>query len=109
MPRKSRTKRFIEWIVTLCLSIGAVLYPRNVKNAFRSVTKNWKEYVCFYLAALVMTAGFWTVTLCAEANMHKAQQAVEEEFDYHIEVALLDNDQYANLDQQLQYQLQRES
>ena len=109
MPRKSRTKRVVEWIVTLCLSIGAVLYPRNVKNAFRSVTKNWKEYVCFYLAALVMTAGFWTVTLCAESNMHKAQQAVAEEFDYHIEVAMLDNEQYANLDQQLQYQLQRES
>ena len=109
MPKKSRTKRFIEWIITLCLSIGAVLYPRNVKNAFRSVTKNWKEYICFYLAALVMTAGFWTVTLCAEANMHKAQQAVAEEFDYHIEVAMLDNEQYANLDQQLQYQLQRES
>ncbi|MBQ4112005.1 MAG: ABC transporter permease [Clostridia bacterium] len=109
MPKKSRTKRFIEWIVTLCLSIGAVLYPRNIKNAFRSVTKNWKEYVCFYLAALVMTAGFWTVALCAEANMHKAKQAVAEEFDYHIEVALLDNEQYANLDQQLQYQLQREN
>lgn len=109
MPKKSRTKRFIEWIITLCLSIGAVLYPRNVKNAFRSVTKNWKEYICFYLAALVMTAGFWTVTLCAEANMHKAQQAVAEEFDYHIEVAMLDNEQYANLDQQLLYQLQREN
>ena len=109
MPKKSRTKRFLEWLVTLFRSIGAVLYPPNVKNAFKSVTKNWKEYICFYLAALVMTAGFWTVALCTEANMHAARSAVAEEFDYHVEVALLDNEQYANLDQQLRYQLEREN
>ena len=96
MPRKSRMKRIGEWLVTLFLSMGAVLYPPNVKNAFKSVTKNWKEYICFYLAALVMTAGFWTVALCSEANMHAAQSAVAEEFDYHIEVAMLNNEQYAN-------------
>ena len=109
MPKKSRTKRFIEWLVTLFSSIGSVLYPPNVKNAFRSVTKNWKEYICFYIATLVMTAGFWTVTLCSEANMHEAKSKVANEYDYHIEVALLDNEQYANLDQQLQYQLKREN
>ncbi len=109
MPRKSRTKRFIEWLTTLFASIGAVLYLPNLKNAFRSVTKNWKEYICFYLAAIAMTAGFWTVTLCTEANMHEAKSKVAEEYDYHVEVALLDNEQYANLDQQLQYQIQREN
>ena len=78
MPRKSRLKRIGEWFVTLFRSIGAVLYPPNIKNAFRSVTKNWKEYICFYLAALVMTAGFWTVALCSDANMRVAQKAVAE-------------------------------
>ena len=109
MPRKSRTKRFIEWLTTLFASIGAVLYPPNLKNAFKSVTKNWKEYICFYLAALVMTAGFWTVTLCTEANMHEAKSKVAEEYDYHVEVALLDNEQYVNLDAQLSYQIAREN
>ena len=109
MPKKSRTKRVIEWLITLFMSIGAVLYPRNLKNAFKIVIKNRKEYLCFYLATLVMTAGFWTVTLCTEANMHVAEAAVAEEFDYHIEVALLDNEQYANLDQQLNYQIEREN
>ena len=109
MPTKSRTQRIGEWFVTLFRSIGSVLYPQNLKNAFRSVTKNWKEYICFYLAALVMTAGFWTVTLCTEANLHEAKQTVAEEYDYHVEVALLNNEQYANLDQQLQYQLKREN
>ncbi len=109
MPRKSRLKRIGEWFVTLFRSIGAVLYPPNLKNAFRSVTKNWKEYICFYLAALVMTAGFWTVALCSEANMRVAKKAVAEEFDYHVEVALLNNEQYANLDQQLMYQIEREN
>lgn len=109
MPKKSRTKRFIEWLVTMVSSIGSVFYPPNLKNAFRSVTKNWKEYICFYIAALVMTTGFWTVTLCTEANMHQVKSTVAREYDYHIEVALLDNEQYANLDQQLQYQLEREN
>ena len=109
MPTKSRTKRFCEWLTTLFRSIGSVLYPPNVKNSFRSVTTNWKEYICFYLAALVMTTGFWTVALCTEANMHKAKKAVADEYDYHIEVALLDNEQYANLDQQLLYQIKREN
>ena len=109
MPRKSRVKRILEWLVTVFSSIGAVLYPANIKNAFRSVTKNWKEYICFYLAALVMTAGFWTVALCTEANMHAAKSAVAEAYDYHIEVAMLNNEQYANLDQQLQYQIEREN
>ncbi len=109
MPKKSRTKRIAEWFVTLFSSIGSVLHPHNLKNAFRGVTKNWKEYICFYLAALVMTAGFWTITLCTEANLHEAEQNVYKEYDYHVEVALLDNEQYANLDQQLQYQLKREN
>ena len=109
MPKKSRTKRFIEWLTTLFASIGAVFYPPNLKNAFRSITKNRKEYICFYVAALVMTAGFWTVSLCTEANMHEARSEVAKEYDYHIEVALLDNEQYANLDQQLQYQIEREN
>ena len=109
MPKKSRRKRLFAWIVTLLRSIGSVMYPANVKNAFKSVIKNWKEYICFYLAALVMTAGFWTVALCTEANMHAAKSAVAEEFDYHIEVALLNNEQYANLDQQLSYQIARDN
>ena len=109
MPTKSRTKRLCEWLVTLFSSIISVFYPQNLKNAFRSVTKNRKEYICFYLAALVMTAGFWTITLCTEANLHEAKQNVKKEYDYHVEVALLDNEQYANLDQQLQYQIEREN
>lgn len=109
MPTKSRTQRIGEWLFTLFRSIGSVLYPPNLKNSFRSVITNWKEYICFYLAALVMTAGFWTISLCTEANLHKAKQTVADEYDYHVEVALLDNEQYANLDQQLNYQLEREN
>ena len=109
MPKKSRTKRLLEWFSTLFASIGAVFYPPNLKAALGSVTKSPREYICFYLAALVMTAGFWTVTLCTDANMHEAKSKVAEEYDYHIEVALLDNEQYVNLDAQLSYQIAREN
>ncbi len=105
MPKKSRLRRLGIWFATLFRSVGAVIYPPNVKNAFTNVTANWKEYICFYLAALVMSAGFFTVALCTEANLCEARDRVEEAYDYHVEVALLDNEQYANLDQKLQYQM----
>lgn len=109
MPKKSRLKRFGAWLMTLFRSVGAVFYPPNVRAAFKSVTKNWKEYICFYIAALVMTTGFWTLALCTESNLRVAEDRVAEEFDYHVEVALLDNEQYANLDGQLAYQIAREN
>ncbi len=109
MPRKSRFRRMIAWLGALFRSIGAMFTPRNLRNAFKSVTHNYKEYLCFYLATLVMGAGFWTVALLTESNLVEAKNRVLEEYDYHIEVAMLDNEQYANLDSQLAYQIQREN
>ncbi len=109
MPKKSRMKRLKEWLVTLFLSLGAVFYLPNLKAALKSVTKNRREYLCFYLASLVMSTGFWTVALCTEANMYEAKDRVATAYDYHIEVAMLDNEQYANLDQQLRYQIARDN
>lgn len=109
MPKRSRIYYVGQWFSTLFRAIGALFYLPNVKNAFRSVTKNWKEYSCFYLAALVMCAGFWTVALSADSNLHEARERVEEAYDYHMEVAVLDNEQYANLDALLQYEQTREN
>ncbi len=109
MPKKSRIRRILTWFATLFSSIGAMFSPRNLRNAFRSVTHNYKEYICFYLATLVMGAGFWTVALCTESNLVEAKGRVFDEYDYHIEVAMLNNEQYANLDAQLDYQIKREN
>ncbi len=97
------------WFGALFRSIGAVFQPGTLKNAWTSVTKNWREYICFYIATLVMAAGFWTVALCTEANLYEARDRVWEAYDYHIEVALLDNEQYANLNMELDYQIRREN
>ncbi len=109
MPKRSRIKRLGRWLATMFRSCGALYYPKNVKNAFANVTKNWKEYICFYLAALAMGAGFWTVALCTEANLADARERVEAAYDYHVEVIVPDNETYANLDNVLAYELKREN
>ncbi len=109
MPKKSRFKRFVSWLSTLFRAFGALFYPPNIKNAFKNVTKNWKEYICFYLAALAMSAGFWVIALCSEANLAEAHKRVTDAYDYHVEVAFLDNEQYANLDNYLAYEISREN
>ncbi len=109
MPKKSRIKRFGAWLATIFRSVGALFFPANVKNAFSNVTKNWKEYICFYLAALVVCAGFWTVTLCAESNIREARARVEENFDYHVEVVVPDEQAYVDMDYTLSYEIAREN
>ncbi len=109
MPRKSRIRRLFLWFATLFRAFGALFSPHNLRNALRSITHNYKEYLCFYLATLVMGAGFWTVALLTESNLVEAKNRVFEEYNYHIEVAMLDNEQFVNLDQQLDYQIKREN
>ncbi len=109
MPKTSRFKRFCSRMATLGRSFGALFYPANLKNAFINVTKNRREYICFYLAALAMCTGFWTVALCTESNLVEARTQVTEAYDYHIEVANLNNEQYANLDYYLDLAVAREN
>ncbi len=105
MPKKSRTKRLLQWLATLLRAVGALFYGPNLKNAFSNVTKNWKEYICFYLAALAVSSGFWMIGLCTEANLHVSYTRVTEAYDYHVEVTGLNNEQYANLDNWLHYEV----
>ena len=109
MSRPSRMSRLGAWFRTLGRSISALFYWPNLKNAYHSVTKNWKEYACFYLAALLVTSGFWVIALTTDANLHEARKRVENAYDYHMEVAVLDNEQFANLDAKLIYETVREN
>ncbi len=109
MPKKSRLRRLGAWFVTIFRSVGALFFPANVKNAFSNVTKNWKEYICFYLAAISVCAGFWTVTLCSEANIRESRARVEKNYDYHVEVIVPDEQAYVDMDYVLSYEVAREN
>ncbi len=109
MPKKSRLRRLIGWFATLFRSVGALFFPANVKNAFSNVTKNWKEYICFYLAALTMGVGFWTVALCTEANIKEARRLVAATYEYHVEVIVPDEQAYVDMDSILSYEVAREN
>jgi len=107
MARSTRMQRIKRALSVMLRAIGAVFYPPNLRSALRSVTSNPKEYACFYLAALVVTTGFWTVSLTTQANLHEADTQVRDNYDYHFEIANLDNEQKANLDYWLDYALVR--
>ncbi len=109
MPKQSRLRRFGMWLSTIFRSVGALFFPANIKNALTQVTKNWKEYICFYLAALAVCAGFWTVALCTESNLRDARNRVEENFDYHVEVIVPNEQAYVDMDAVLRYELAREN
>ncbi len=109
MPKKSRIQRLGMWLSTMFRSGGAFFFPPNLKNAFVNVTKNWKEYICFYLAALAMGTGFWTIALCTESNIREARERVEANYDYHVEVVVPHQQAYVDLANTLDYELEREN
>ncbi len=109
MPKKSRIKRLGAWLSTMAHSIGALFYPPNVKNALTNVTKNRKEYICFYLAALCMGTGFWVLSLSAESNLVEARERVEAAYGHHLEMTVPDNETYVNLENRLAYEVKREN
>ncbi len=109
MPKKSRLKRLGAWFGTTFSAVAALFYPPNIRNAFKQVTKNGREYICFYLATLLMGAGFWTVALCTESNLVEARARVEAAYDYHVEVTVPDNETYANLDNALTLAMDRDN
>ena len=95
--RISRRARIRRWMSTMATALGAVFRPKNIRNAFRSVTLGWREYLCFYLALLVMETGFCTAALLADANLQHAREQITENYTYHFEINHLDNEQMSNL------------
>ncbi len=109
MPKKSRIKRLGAWLSTTAHAIGALFYPPNIKNALTNVTKNYKEYICFYLAALCMGTGFWVLSLSTESNLVEARERVNDAYDYHVEMVVPNEETYVNLDNRLAYEVNREN
>lgn len=109
MAHPSRMRRLALWFRAFGRSLASLFYLPNLKNACRSVIKNRKEYASFYLAALLMVTGFAVIALTADANTHEARERVETAYDYHVEVAVLNNEQFANLDAILIYETARDN
>ncbi|MBE6559056.1 MAG: hypothetical protein E7661_08650 [Ruminococcaceae bacterium] len=98
MAKDSRLRRLGKRLSLMFRSIGAVFYPRNMKNAFKTVLFSAKEYVCFFVALLLIQAGFITFSLMTDINLSHAKQTIRSEYAHHIEVVGLDQEQKVNLE-----------
>ena len=66
------------------------IFKRTVKNAFRTVLFNWREYAGFFLALLVVESIFWSLTFSLDTNNKIAENTVKESYSYHIVFDLTD-------------------
>ena len=100
-----RQTKFFRWLGMLFRSIGAVFYPRNMKNAFKSVLFSAKEYLCFFVALFVLQAGFVTFSLMTDTNLAHAETTIRAEYTHHAEVVGMNQEQKVNLQNILKLKL----
>ena len=93
----SRGKRFLFKLKVNLRALRSVFQWRNLKNASKSVTKGFKEYLCFFIAVFAMQVGFVTFALMTDTNIQNAHDTVTEEYGHHVEIVGLDQEQKVNL------------
>lgn len=71
------------------------IFKRTVKNAFRTVLFNWREYAGFFLALVVVQCIFWSLTLSLDTGNRVAEQTVKDSYSYHVVIPDMDGDQVA--------------
>ena len=108
MAVMTRRKRFWRRLVTNLRGICAVFSPRNLKRSMKSVTKGFREYSCFFIAILVLQTGLVTFSLMTDTNIQYAKTTVTREYDHHLEVVGLDQEQKVNFEYILDLSVARE-
>lgn len=73
------------------------LFRKKVKNAFRTVLYNRREYAGFFLALLVVQGIFWSLTFSLDTNNMIAERTVSQSYDYHVVVPDLDQTELATM------------
>ena len=59
-------------------------FKRNVRGAFKSIKSNFKEYICFFLALIMVQVLFGTVTVAFKNNRAvEKKEIVAAGYDYH--------------------------
>lgn len=71
------------------------IFKRTVKNAFRTVLFNWREYAGFFLALLVVQSIFWSLTFSLDTNNKIAEDTVKDSYSYHVVIPALTKTQVA--------------
>lgn len=104
----ARMARIHRRMTTVTQALSAAFRRQNIKSAFRSVTFHWKQYLCFFLALLLIEVGFGVISLCTDAELSHAQRQIRENYNYHYEITGLNNDQMSNLNNAFFIAMQKE-
>ncbi|NLE12827.1 MAG: hypothetical protein GX628_04010 [Clostridiales bacterium] len=70
---------------------------RNIVPAFKSVFYNYKQYMSFFMALIVIQMFYGIITFAADNNDEIEYRRVVEEYDYHILFKDLNYDQYLTM------------
>ncbi len=67
---------------------------RNIKPAFKTVTFHFKEYICFYIAVMIIQILFGIIVMSASSNIKYERKTVSETYNYHISFLNMNKRQY---------------
>ncbi|MBP3322092.1 MAG: hypothetical protein J6M12_07030 [Clostridia bacterium] len=66
------------------MSIFIMNFKRNMKSAFKTIKSNFKEYLCFFMALIMVELLFGVITVSFQNNRKVEKQVVTEAgYDYH--------------------------
>jgi len=66
---------------------------RSLTIAWKSVFFNFRQYLCFFMAIMIVQVLYGTMTVAADNNNHVEYQHVTEEYSYHLIVKDLNETQ----------------
>ena len=81
--RQSRRVRLRARLRTAGAALAATFRLRNLRRARRSVAYGAREYLCFYLAMLIIGTGFFVIALGADAELEHTWRQITDNYDYH--------------------------
>ncbi len=106
--RQTRRARLKARLRTARAALAATFRLRNLRRARRSVTHGVREYLCFYLTMLVIGTGFAVIALSADAELEHTRRQIEENYDYHIEIGGMTEEQMTAVNNRFYVELEKE-
>lgn len=78
------------------------------RRARRSVVYSAREYLCFYLAMLIIGTGFFVIALGADAELEHTRRQITDNYDYHIEIGGMTQEQMTAANNRFYVELEKE-
>lgn len=85
------------------MSNGTANFTKSFKHSAKSVLLDFKQYLSFFLALLIVQTLFFTLLICAETNKAHTAEKLENEYKYHFIIKGLGSSQYTELQNKNNY------